>query len=110
MSDIDFETGTHIRVAGTKRVGTITTTYNHVVETFGEPTKTSQHGKTHVEWCIEFDVPAEDDPEARDLIVATIYDYKEEGNPMKRPGDKITFLIGGHNIQAAYYVHLVLGE
>jgi hypothetical protein len=109
MSDINFETGSHIRVRGTKKVGEITTTYNHLVDTFGKPLPMDQN-EGNVEWRIEFEVPAEEDPNETDLIVATIYDWKTGINPVKRPGDKITFTIGGHNIQAAYYVHLVLGE
>lgn len=109
MSDITFETGEHIRVGGTKYVGEVTTTFNHLVATFGAPIQMDDD-KGNVEWRIEFEVPAEDDPEERDLVVAVVYDWKLPQNPAKRPGDKITFNIGGHNIQAAYYVHLVLGE
>ena len=50
---------------GTHLVGTVNTTYDELVQCFGEP-DLYNGDKTNVEWCLEF----------ADGTVATIYDWK----------------------------------
>jgi hypothetical protein len=64
-----FETGDHINRTGTSLRGNIhNTTYNELVELFGEPTYDwgSDGDKVQVEWVIRF----------KDGTIATIYDWK----------------------------------
>ena len=56
---------------GTSFMGCITTTYDKLVELFGEPMEGSDDGKTTAEWVIEFE----------DGEVATIYDWKISSTP-----------------------------
>ena len=64
----------HINVSGTSYKGEIITTYDKLVELFGEPSKGTADGKTDVSWKIEFD----------NGHVASIYNWKngvKYGNP-----------------------------
>jgi hypothetical protein len=64
----------HINLAGSSYKGDITTTYDKLVELFGEPSKNSGDGKTDVNWKVEFE----------NGEVANIYNYKngvKYGNP-----------------------------
>ena len=65
MQKADFN-----KANGSSYIGIINTTYERLVQAFGEP---HIHGgdKTTVEWILEFD----------DGTVATIYDWKEETTP-----------------------------
>mgnify|MGYP006283081463 CR=1 FL=1 len=109
MNDISFELDSTINTRGTSKKGVITTTFNHLVDTFGKPVR-SKDNSIHYEWPIRFEVPADNDPTETDFVIAVIYDWNLNVDPASRPGDKIEFNIGGHNLEAAYYVHLVLGE
>ena len=64
----DFTTG-NADVNGTSLQGYVYTTYDKIVEVFGNPT--SSGDKTTCEWDITFD----------DGTVATIYDWKECQTP-----------------------------
>lgn len=66
-----FKNSKAIDVVGTSFQGTINTSYDRLVETFGSPTTTSSlDGKTQVEWHLKFE----------DGVIATIYDWKEDGH------------------------------
>lgn len=81
-------------INGTHLQGYIKTTYNQLVEVFGEP----QEGfdKSTAEWSIQFS----------DGTIATLYDYKEHSTPYY-PYD---WHIGGHNSRAALLVAEALGN
>lgn len=76
-----------INLSGTSYKGEITTTYNRLVELFGEPSRSSGDGKMDVKWDVEFE----------NGIVGSIYNYKNGvryGNPNI---ESITeWNIGGH--------------
>ena len=64
----------HINAVGTSHKADIRTTYDKLVELFGEPRKASGDGKVDVEWKVEFE----------NGEVASIYNYKngaKYGNP-----------------------------
>ena len=64
----------HINLSGSSYKGEIITTYNRLVELFGEPSKNSGDGKVDVEWKVEFE----------NGVVGSIYNYKngvKYGNP-----------------------------
>lgn len=67
---MQFKTG-RADINGTSLMGYVLTTYERIVEVFGEPTR-SYGDKTTAEWEITF----------ADGKVATIYDWKEEYTPM----------------------------
>jgi hypothetical protein len=78
-------------VNGTSLQGYIATTYDKLVETFGEPNGSSGD-KTNSEWILKFP----------DGTIATIYDWKLS----QTPKDLYDWHIGGHSKKA---VGAVLG-
>ena len=83
-----------VSVGGTSLVGYIKTTYDEIVEVFGEPRYTnSGEDKVTAEWNLEFDVDDEN-------VVATIYDWKLG----KTPFGEYDWHIGGYSTQAAHVV------
>lgn len=60
-------------VVGTFLVGKVSTTYDQLVATFGEPTvRYDDSEKITVEWQLVFD----------DATIATVYDWKESETPL----------------------------
>jgi predicted dehydrogenase len=70
-------------VNGTSLKGYLETTYDRLVELFGEPKKGSADGKTTCEWLLEFE----------DGTVATIHDWKVESTPK----NLYNWSVGGHS-------------
>lgn len=88
--------------AGSHRQGQITTTYQALVDCFGEPNHEGDGGyKVSFEWAIEF----------ADGTFATIYDWKwsEEERVRAKTGGEFTFNIGGFNRDATHKVHEAMG-
>jgi len=106
MHNIKIEVDKSIDLSGASKRGTLTTTFNKLVERFGPPTKTGT-GDTFNEWAIQFQVPDEDD---FDYVIASIYDYHEESNPAENPSRIVTFMIGGFGFEASYQVHHVVAS
>ncbi len=73
-------------VDGTSLKGFVTTTYDNLVKTFGNPKQGSADGKTTCEWLFEFE----------DGTVATIYDWKTKSTPK----ELYKWNIGGHTYKA----------
>ena len=67
-----------IDVNGTSYQGIVTTTYDELVNKFGDPTYTdaSPYEKVNAQWSLQFDVPTEDG-EDYELVTATIYNWKD---------------------------------
>jgi len=74
---------------GTCGRGTIETTYDKLVELFGEPYQTNC-GKTQVEWRIEWS----------DGIISTIYDWKHYSDPL----DITEWSVGGNSPLSIEYI------
>jgi hypothetical protein len=100
-------------VVGTSLKGTIKTSYGEIEDKFGEPTigpNDRTGDKTTCEWHIEFHVPIEDDgmgdtdPNDYDIVVATIYDWKNHETPMERT----IWHVGGKSHEAEWLVSDVL--
>jgi len=72
-----------INACGTSLQGHMKTTYATLVKKFGEPMGSSGDGKMKAEWMIRF-------PNG---VVATIYDYKSDIDPV----DFTDWHIGGHS-------------
>ena len=89
-------------VAGTSLKGYIKADYDSLVKAFGEPaydsTKHGESDKVHTEWALEFE------NEEGDLIVATIYDWKEDSAYNSRVGE-YNWHIGGNSYEAVEAVH-----
>lgn len=86
---------------GTFLVGEITTTYNKLVETFGQPNYNngpSTLEKVTIEWVIKF----------QDGTIATIYDWKNYGH-QPAPNEEFQWHIGGHCRSAVALVKEALG-
>ena len=81
---------TEATVGGTSLQGYIKTTYDDLVEVFGEPRYTGGDDKVTTEWDLEFEVDDE-------YVVATIYDWKLDETPF----DEYRWHIGGHFAFAA---------
>ena len=84
-------------ITGTSLQGYIEATYDDLVKAFGKPTYDStedgESDKVHTQWGLEFE------NEEGDLIVATIYDWKEENAYNSRVG-KYRWHIGGNSYDA----------
>lgn len=99
-----------INALATYRVGFVWTSYQTLVEVFGQPV-ISEDPEVDVEWVIKFD----------DGEVATIYNwqngksYCSSGRPCEVPGGRMTeniiyWYIGGKSKTVAYKVHDVIGQ
>ena len=87
---MNFVTG-DFDVVGTCLQGTIKTSYNRLVETFGEPIRfAGENEKVQAEWAIKF----------TDGTLATIYDWKED----KSIYEVREWHIGGHSEAAVMNV------
>ncbi len=86
-----FKNTPDISADGTHLQGYVHTTYDRLVEVFGQPTYTGSGDKTTAEWILQFD----------DGLVATIYDYKE----YTTPADLYNWHIGGKDRIVARYVN-----
>jgi hypothetical protein len=84
-------------ITGTSLQGYIEATYDDLVKAFGEPTFDSTRGdegdKVHTQWALEFE------DEEDNLVVATIYDWKEDSAYNSR-GGKYKWHIGGNSYDA----------
>ena len=76
-------------INGTSYQGTIATTYDKLVQTFGEPNG-GPGDKTNSEWILKFP----------DGTIATIYDWKLS----QTPTDLYDWHIGGHDKKAVIAV------
>jgi|ETNmetMinimDraft_11_1059920.scaffolds.fasta_scaffold14142_4 hypothetical protein len=100
---ISFENNDAVNVNGTSLKGCVITTYDDLVEKFGEPTYTWATGdKTTAEWNLEFEVDENGDTE---YVTATIYDWKTCSTPM----GEYEWHVGGYNMDALYVIEKALG-
>ena len=92
---------TDFGAVGTSLKGTITATFDQLVEKFGYPNilndKTPQADKVWWEWCIDF---TDDDGWSH---VATIYDWKEIGPSSARTGE-YRWHVGGKTMDSLWCV------
>ena len=86
---MNYVTG-NFDIAGTCLQGTINTSYDRLVELFGQPTQVEADGKVQVEWALKF----------TDGTLATIYDWKEN----QVPEGVTEWHVGGHTQHALYNV------
>ena len=105
MLDTSFVACDTIDTIGTSYQGVINTTYDEIVEKFGEPTYTdaSPYEKVNAQWSLQFDVPTEDG-EDYDYVTATIYNWKMGYIPT----EKYEWHIGGFDFEAVDLVQKVL--
>ena len=97
-----------IKTNGTHFQGTVKTTFDELVEVFGEPTFTdaSPYEKVNAQWAIEFKVPFTDDTGIEDFetVTATVYNWKDGYIPT----EKYDWHIGGFDSEAVDCVEKVL--
>ncbi len=96
-----YETDNEHFCAGSSLRGYVNTTYDKLVEKFGEPTKYGEGDKVTVEWTIEFM-----NEETYELKYATIYDWKqyEDGTPY----GNYDWHIGGYSTEAVELVKSII--
>ena len=89
-------------ITGTSLQGYIKADYDDLVKAFGHPAYNSvEHGesdKVHTQWALEFE------NEEGDIVVATIYDWKEDSPFASRAG-KYNWHIGGNSYEAVEAVY-----
>tara|TARA_E500000081_G_scaffold145882_1_gene168269 strand:+ start:1554 stop:1886 length:333 start_codon:yes stop_codon:yes gene_type:complete len=89
-------------ITGTSLQGHIEADFDDLVKAFGKPTYDSiedgPSDKVHTQWALEF----EDEDE--NLVVATIYDWKEDSPHTSRVG-KYRWHIGGNSYDAVSAVY-----
>ena len=97
---------------GTSYKGMVYTTFEKLVEVFGEP-NVGASDKVFNEWGIEFQVPVEDDGmgdvDDYDTVDATIYDWKEPHGSVSHYGE-YGWHIGGRNYRAVELIYEALGK
>ena len=78
---LDFENSDVVNINMTSLKGYVKTTYDKLVETFGEPTFTdaSPYEKVNAQWTLEFKVPFVDKEfgDDFDYVTATVYNWKD---------------------------------
>jgi hypothetical protein len=94
---------------GTCSTGTITTSYEKLVEAFGKPVYVGTHGeKVNIEWDIEFGVADFENPD--ETVIATVYNWKDyDGGAEAMSNDSYEWHIGGHGYEAVECVRKALG-
>jgi hypothetical protein len=99
-----------INVNGTSLQGYVSTTYEKLVETFGEPTNSDGY-KSDAEWEIEF-IEVSDDEVIVKRTAATIYNWKDGKNYNGCNGmdveDITDWHIGGNNKDVVKFVKEIL--
>ena len=76
---LEFENSDTVAFSGSSLKGYVKTTYDKLVETFGEPTFTdaSPYEKLNAQWCLDIKVPFEDEyGKDFNYVTATIYNWK----------------------------------
>ena len=105
---LDFENSDVVNINMTSLKGYVKTTYDKLVETFGEPTFTdaSPYEKVNAQWTLEFKVPFVDKEYGDDFdyVTATIYNWKDGYIPT----DEYEWHIGGFDYEAVECVEKVL--
>lgn len=108
MNILSFDNNDCVNITGTSLMGKVRTTYDTLVEKFGEPTFDASHsgdGKVIVEWTLDFRVETgEYDGDDFDYVPATIYAWKESSIPY----GVYNWHIGGHDYAAVECVEQVL--
>jgi len=88
--------------SGTSLKGHIEANYHDLVEVFGEPKfmgdRDGFSDKVWTEWSLEFE------NEEGDMIISTIYDWKEQGPFVSREAAKYRWHIGGNSGESAWAV------
>lgn len=86
-----------ISLKGTRKIGTIQESYDHLVKLFGEPEKNDDEDEAwRVQWRIEFHLreKGEEDPDVvDDIVVVSIYDWLMKDRPVE---DVKEWNVGGH--------------
>ena len=105
---LEFENSDAVNVNMSSLQGKIKTTYDKLVEVFGEPTMTdaSPYEKVNAQWAIEFKVPFTDDTGIEDFetVTATVYNWKDGYVPT----EVYDWHIGGFDNEAVDCVQKVL--
>jgi len=105
---IGFDNNDMVNICGTSLMGKVRTTYDNLVDAFGEPTYDASHsgdGKVIVEWTLDFRVETgEYNGNDFDYIPASIYAWKESSVPY----GEYDWHIGGHDYGAIECVESVL--
>ena len=99
-----------VNVDGTCSAGTVTTSYEKLVEAFGKPTyvETTDDEKVDIEWDIEFAIADFANPD--ETVIATIYNWKDyDGGAKAMSNDSYEWHIGGHGSEAVDVVRKALG-
>ena len=97
-----------VNAGGTCLAGTVTTSYEKLVEAFGKPVYVGTHGeKVNIEWDIEFSVADFENPD--ETVIATIYNWKDyDGGAEAMSSDSYEWHIGGHSYEAVECVRKAL--
>ena len=106
MNILSFDNNDCVNICGTSLMGKVRTTYDKLVEKFGEPTYDASHsgdGKVIVEWTLDFRVETEDGDDF-DYVTATVYAWKESSIPY----GEYDWHVGGNDYTAVDCVEQVL--
>jgi hypothetical protein len=101
MNIVNFDNDVSIDTTFTGLRGYIETTYDQLVEAFGDPMYVEDRKSTS-EWRLEFEV---EDEHEHDYVVATIYDWKTNNST---PYGKYQWHIGGNSRRAVDCVYNAL--
>jgi hypothetical protein len=108
----DTSKGHRININGTCLQGYIVSTYQKLVQLFGEPTKGDEY-KVDAEWIIRFPCPTNEvSDQANDGIVCTIYNWKNGKAYCGEGGEEVANIVewnvGGHSKKGLWMLMEIL--
>ena len=110
MNILNFDVDDCVNVNGTSLQGTITTTYDKLVEIFGKPTYTDAdpYEKVNAEWTVEARTLNSwaDDEEDAESVIFTIYNWKDG----RIPTEEYDWHIGGYGFNAVEAAEAIIND
>jgi hypothetical protein len=103
-----YDVGEAVAASGSSKQSSIVATYDELVAVFGKDANIGSSDKATTEFRVEIIVRnLEFDME--DIVMSTIYDWKEESPDTCRTGE-YTWNVGGFGNEAAWYIQDLLDE
>jgi hypothetical protein len=106
-SKLKFENSADISIVGTFLQGYIGSSFDNLKEVFGDPSIVYEDSSTTVEWVLQLKVPSGND---FDYVTATIYDRREDYQPLADTSKEGVWHIGGFEKSAVDAVYEAMGK
>ena len=103
-----YDVGEAVAASGSSKQSSIVATYDELVAVFGEDANIGSSDKVTTEFRVEILV-RDLKLEVEDIVMSTIYDWKEESPNTCRTGE-YPWHVGGFSNEAAWYIQDLLDE